>query len=262
MLGLHEKWRSTFLESWPDEVVALGLPMEQIVLSEQDRLAIGGRTEGFRVLFELDEVPDVTNDFRTAVDEKMAVFPSGVHARLGGCSFKKPGHFQKKPIFGCRELAPHILQENPRVAGLLASSLQNNFDVGLFVRPWHDIPQWAEFRLFLRARSFVGACQYFHKAVFPEIEADARPIAATLVNFADRFLAVSHLDDAIVDVFVAPDDEQGWKAVLLDINPLIWRSDPCLFRWENGGDFDRGFRFRGQDGRILSMAPLPFARAS
>lgn len=25
MLGLHAKWRSTFIESWPDEVIALGL---------------------------------------------------------------------------------------------------------------------------------------------------------------------------------------------------------------------------------------------
>ena len=57
MLGLHEKWRSTFMEAWPDEVIALGLPLEQISLSEQDRLAIGGRTAVFREIFEIDELP-------------------------------------------------------------------------------------------------------------------------------------------------------------------------------------------------------------
>ena len=57
MLGLHEKWRSTFMEAWPVEVIALGLPMEQVTLSEQDRLAIGSRTPAFRELFELDEMP-------------------------------------------------------------------------------------------------------------------------------------------------------------------------------------------------------------
>ncbi len=142
MLGLHEKWRSTFMEAWPDAVFALGLPVEQVTLSEQDRLAIGGRTPGFRDLLELDEIPEFTRDFRSAVDKKIAVFPFGGHVKLGGCSFKKPGNYQKEAAFNCRQLAPYILQENPRVAGLLASSLQNNFDVGLFVRPWHDIPQW------------------------------------------------------------------------------------------------------------------------
>ncbi len=114
----------------------------------------------------------------------------------------------------------------------------------------------------MKGRAFIGASQYFHRALFPEIEANARPIAARLVDFADEFLTVSHLDDAIVDVFLEQDADGGWRAVLLDINPLIWRSDACLFRWENGGDFDRGLRFRGRDGRVLSMAPLPFGRAS
>jgi hypothetical protein len=33
LLGLHEKWRETFMEVWPDEVIALGLPMEHINLT-------------------------------------------------------------------------------------------------------------------------------------------------------------------------------------------------------------------------------------
>lgn len=262
MLGLHEKWRSTFMEFWPDEVIALGLPVEQVTLSEQDRLAIGGRTSAFREIFELDEIPPFTTSFHASVNDKLAVFPSGGHARLGGCSFKTHGQFQTAPAFNSRELAPHILQENPRVAGLLASSLQNKFDVGLFIRPWQDIPHWAEFRLFLKKRAFIGASQYFHTMIFPEIEQSAKPIASALIDFAEEFLSVSHLDDAIIDVFVQQDTETGWRAVLIDINPLIWRADACLFRWQNDGDFDHGLRFRGRDGRVLSMAPLPFAKAS
>jgi hypothetical protein len=259
MLGLHPKWRSTFMEHWPEEVCALGPPAEQVTVSEQDRLAIGSRTQAFREMFELDELPQFTSEFKNEVDEKIASFPSGIHARLGGCSFKKPGHFQKAPIFNCRQLAPHILQENPRVAGLLASSLQNNFEVGLFMRPWREISPWTEFRLFMKSRAFVGASQYFHRTDFTEIEANAKPIATALIDFADQFLTVSHLEDAIVDVFVEQTENYNWQAVLLDINPLIWRSDPCLFSWQNGGDFDRGLRFRRRGGRVVSMAPLPFA---
>ncbi|NTE90142.1 hypothetical protein [Agrobacterium rubi] len=262
MLGLHEKWRSTFMEHWPDEVIALGLPVEEVTLSEQDRLAIGGRTSAFREIFELDEIPPFTASFHSAVNDTLAVFPSGGHARLGGCSFKTYGQSQTAPAFNSRDLAPHILKENPRVAGLLASSLQNNFDVGLFIRPWHDIPHWAEFRLFMKNRAFIGASQYFHTMVFPEIEQSAKPIASALIDFAEDFISVSHLDDAIVDVFVEQKLETGWRAVLIDINPLIRRADACLFRWHNGGDFDRGLRFRGRDECVLSMAPLPFARTS
>ncbi|WP_233124547.1 cell division cycle 123 family protein [Agrobacterium vaccinii] len=250
------------MEHWPDEVIALGLPVEHIILSDQDRLAIGARTAAFRDIFEIDEIPPFTDGFYTAIDEKVAIFPSGGHARLGGCSFKKPGFFQKAPISNSRDLAPHLLQDNPRVAGLLASSLQHKFDVGLFIRPWQDIPQWTEFRLFLNNRAFIGASQYFHTMVFPEIEQSARFIASALIDFADEFLSVSHLDDAIVDVFVNQNSESGWRALLIDINPLIRRADACLFHWQNDGDFDRGLRFRGRDGRVLSMAPLPFARAS
>ena len=257
MLGLHEKWRSTLMEFWPDEVIALGLPMEQATLSERDQLAMSARTAGFREMFELDEIPPFTARFYAAVNDTLAVFPSGGHARLGGCSFKKPGLFQTAPAFNGRELTPYILQENPRVTGLLANSLQDNFDVGLFIRPWHDIPQWAEFRLFMKNRAFMGASRYFHQMVFPEIEIRAKPIAAALIDFANRFSFISHLDDGIIDVFVQNDADNSWRAILIDINPLIRRADACLFRWQNGGAFDLGLRFRGPDGRVLSIAPLP-----
>lgn len=262
MLGLHEKWRSTFMEAWPDEVIALGLPQEQVILSEQDRMAIGSRTAAFRDIFELDEIAQISKDLFAAADEKLAVFPEGGHARLGGCSFKKPGFFQKGPAYTGQDLAPYILQENPRVASLLASSLEDRFDVGLFIRPWRDMPRWSEFRLFMRNRGFVGASQYFHTDVYPQIEPNAQHIAAALIKFAGSFLEVSHLDDAIVDVFVENDPVAGWRAILLDINPLISRADPCLFTWHNDGDFDRGLRFRRHDRQVLSMAPLPFAHAS
>lgn len=71
--------------------------------------------------------------------------------------------------------------------------------------------------------------------LFPEIEANAKSIAAALVDFADRFREVAHIDDAIVDIYLKPDDVAGFEAVLLDLNPLIVRSDPCLFQWRNGG---------------------------
>ena len=85
-----------------------------------------------------------------------------------------------------------------------------------------------KFRLFMKGCAFIGASQFSMSPV-PEIEANARPIAARLVDFADEFLTVSHLDDAIVDVFLEQDADGGWRAVLLDINPLIWRSDPASF---------------------------------
>lgn len=114
----------------------------------------------------------------------------------------------------------------------------------------------------MKNREFIGASQYFHTVFFPEIEANARSVAVALVDFADRFRDVAHVDDAIVDVYLKPDDAAGFEAVLLDLNPLILRSDPCLFQWRNGGDFDRGLRFRGGNNRVLAITPLPFAPAA
>ncbi|MGC4392621.1 hypothetical protein [Agrobacterium sp. M50-1] len=262
MLGLHEKWRATFIESWPDEVCELGLPFEQLLISEQDRAAIGSRTAAFRELFDIDELTQLSDEFRIGIDTKTALFKDGAHFRLGGCSFKQPGRYQDGPIFNSAQLMPHVLRDNPRVAGLLASSLQDKFDVCMFIRPWENIPKWSEFRLFMKNREFIGASQYFHTAFFPEIEAKARSIAVALVEFADRFTQVAHIDDAIVDIYLRPDDAAGFEAVLLDLNPLILRSDPCLFQWKNGGDFDRGLRFRGRDNRVLAITPLPFAYAA
>ncbi|WP_421404872.1 hypothetical protein [Agrobacterium fabrum] len=262
MLGLHEKWRATFIESWPDEVCELGLPFEQLLISEQDRAAIGSRTAAFREMFDIDELTHLSAEFRIGIDAKTAVFKEGAHFRLGGCSFKQPGRYQAGPVFNSAQLLPHILRENPRVAGLLASSLKDKFDVGMFIRPWRDIPKWSEFRLFMKNREFIGASQYFHTIFFPEIEARVRSIAVALVDFAERFREAAHIDDAIVDVYLRPDNASGFEAVLLDLNPLIVRSDPCLFQWRNGGDFDRGLRFRGGNNRVLSITPLPFAHAA
>ncbi len=126
MLGLHEKWRATFIESWPDEVCELGLPFEQLLISEQDRAAIGSRTAAFRELFDIDELTQLSDEFRIGIDAKTALFKDGAHFRLGGCSFKQPGRYQDGPIFNSAQLMPHVLRDNPAWRDFLPALFKTN----------------------------------------------------------------------------------------------------------------------------------------
>ncbi len=57
----------------------------------------------------------------------------------------------------------------------------------------------------------------------------------------------THLDDVVFDVFVTMKQKgpvRVWEVKLLEINPLLPMTDPCLFTWIGGGkDFDGSFRF-------------------
>jgi hypothetical protein len=37
---------------------------------------------------------------------------------------------------------------------------------------------------------------------------------------------------------------------LVELNPFDFATDPCLYRWSRGGDFDFAYRYRAADGAI------------
>ena len=48
----------------------------------------------------------------------------------------------------------------------------------------------------------------------------------------------------------------GMKVVeveLIEINPFFEMTDPCLFDWRGGGDFDRTFRYKSLDKKVISV---------
>ncbi|SFA62819.1 protein of unknown function, partial [Paracoccus halophilus] len=109
---------------------------------------------------------------------------------------------------------------------------------------WHDIPLWSEFRIFIRDRRVIGISQYHHQSGFAEIPANERAIKASLSDFCRDLLDALHMETVVADVFVERQDNGSFKTTLIELNPFIQRTDPCLYTWKNGGDFDGGFRYR------------------
>jgi len=240
---IHPKWRATFAEEWPDEVIALADPMVRIDLTPGDILAIGARTEEFRDEYEIDDLLGLSEGLLSGFDEALLQLGPFVHVRLGGCSFKKPGK-PPEPVHSADRLSNYLLRDNKRVAGFLGGAMSGDYPAALFVQKWLTIEHWAEYRMFMKDRVFIGASQYFHTRSFMAIRNRADLVVEALVDFALRFRQVSHLDSAAVDVRLEPLPDGRFKAVLIELNPLIVRTDPCLFSWKNGGDFDGTFRYR------------------
>jgi len=63
------------------------------------------------------------------------------------------------------------------------------------------------------------------------------------------FLEAIHLDDVVFDVFVKSrtvGNETVHETKLVEINPFSETTDPALFDWRGGGDFDGSVRFRAE----------------
>jgi hypothetical protein len=66
-----------------------------------------------------------------------------------------------------------------------------------------------------------------------------------IAAFFDHFRLISHVDDVVFDVFL--DVKYGGldssiDVRLMELNPFIPKTDPCLFDWSVEGDFDGSLR--------------------
>lgn len=255
---MHPKWWATFAEVWPSEIVALADPMAKIDLSSEDIEAIGARTEEFRDRFEIDELHVLSEALRGRFNDALSQLGPFVHVRLGGCSFKKPGA-KPGPVYSFDRLSQYVMQDNKRVAGFLDGAMTGEYPAALFVQQWKTIEPWSEFRMFMKGRKFIGASQYFHTRSFVAIQNRLDMVASALVKFAVQFREICHLDDVVVDIRLEPVADGGFKAVLIELNPLIVRTDSCLFNWKNGGDFDGTLRYRDPVRGVQKVDPANVA---
>ncbi len=242
-IDLAVKWRDTFLEQYPNEILALMLPMLELHLSEQDRMALGSSTPGFAEALLLDTPVAISTGLSQQIEAALDRFRDGVFLRTGATSFKS-SLLPVTPAKTVKRAMDILSLPNRRSAAFLADSLVNGYDLNLFAFPWHDIPPWSEFRIFIRDRRVIGVSQYHHQLSFPEIPANERAIKASLSDFCGDLLDALHMDTVVADAFVARREDGRFRATLIELNPFIQRTDPCLFSWKNGGDFDGGFRYR------------------
>ena len=223
---------ATAMEAWPEDVASLGYAFERVDLTSEDRAACLALAEG--------HVSTLSSALIEDLDLVLMPHSEGAHIRFGLGSFKlgsTPPRF-----YTGRDFASILHRPNPRVASMLRGYVEEDLDAGLFVFPWRDIARWREFRLFIRKGELIGASQYHTGQVFPEVVENAIQISQSVADFAARFSEVSHIATVVADVCV--EGMGPFDARLLELNPFIRRTDPCMYDWSHGGNFDRRLRYK------------------
>ncbi|MBK4218244.1 hypothetical protein JJJ17_20140 [Paracoccus caeni] len=232
-------WQTSVSE-WPQAIRDLCLSISEIDVVPADAalmvlLSAGERGEARarRLAF--------SDEFRSDLDAILNRYHDGAHIRLNLCSFKRGSHAPK--IQDAAGFEVILGRQNYRVYSVLKATLDRHEDIQLFAFPWRYIPPWSEFRMFIRDRRVIGVSQYHHQSGFPEISANEHAIKASLSDFCSDLLNALHMETVVADVFVESQQNGRFSTTLIELNPFIQRTDPCLYTWKNGGDFDGGFRY-------------------
>lgn len=244
-----ERVLPTYIENWPAGLynlsipqVNLKLPMPKAMILIWEHLADG------------KESTPLEMSYLGAVDAKITkaglAFPDGFFVRLGSRS-PKDSWVGYEEGFKCVDgrKALRMFLDSERIWEDLQLADTKGYEPQIWLRQWQEIPQWGEFRCFMRDKKLVGISQYDYLdgQRYDEIAENADSIHWAIDKFfTGLFLPKIHLDSVVFDVWVkrrVRGNEQSWEVRLLEINPFGVFTDPCLFSWKDGGDFDGWLRF-------------------
>lgn len=240
----------TFPEHWPAPLKALAAPTKEIALSLDDTWALGLQSSWFRRATGNSGTARFSDAFLADIEAACEAWPEGVSPRIGLCSWKdcSPSDL---PSFGMRGVLHTICGDSERVGRALAAHVGVKKPAVLHLRQWRDIPRESEFRVFFRDGQVIGVSQYFWRLTFPRLVDDHRSIAAQLVDFLPRVAAALPMPDCAVDLCLDPAEP-----FVIEVNPLVRATDPCLFSWNDPASFDATLRIRDGN-RTLRIAPSP-----
>ncbi|MCL6477840.1 MAG: cell division cycle 123 family protein [Peptococcaceae bacterium] len=168
--------------------------------------------------------------------------------RLGSRSPKDSYEtYKKKYCYHTGEEAVKALCDSERVSDDLYLARANGYTPHIAVREWVPIEPWQEFRCFVRNRKLAGISQYnyLHREVFPEIRENAGRIEWALRKKTE-LIAPLLPDNVVVDYIYRMRQSGNMvvnEAVLLEINPWMPYTDPCLFDWSKDRFEEFEFRF-------------------
>ena len=250
---MSELW-ATAMGAWSDVFADLMLPFDRVAVSRPDLLFIGHGTPGFSYTVA-DPCPDgFSQMLKSDLTLAMAHYPMGAHLRLELCSFRTG--LATPRVVGMNGALWLMRQANPRVSGVIRRGVQDGQAMSLFIFPWLPIPQWAEFRIFIRQGALAGMSQLHADQVFGQIAQHAAAIRAAMDVFVAAALPRIRQPDVVLDVLAEPVPQAGgFRIRLVDMALLGPRTDLGLFAHDNGPDFDGGFRFRRAD--VTVNMPIP-----
>ena len=242
----HDDAVQTYLENWPNELRSLSIPQVDIPMTREEATALDSQIIDWGEAFA--EAPIPAHSLVAKVEAACARMPGPYFVRLGSRSPKDAFYWPKDELKA--ENADEVLQlltaGSERVYEDLKIGLHFNYEPHIFIRQWIDIPEWAEFRCFMKDRKLIAVSQYYYRKVHRQILDEWDGIQWSIEQFFNRqFRHASHLDSVVFDVFVRLKGNatynsaccgnlpwRNWEVKLLEINPYWNLTDPCLFSWD------------------------------
>lgn len=242
-MAYHELIELTLPEHWPESLAKWSLPRRLIRLSTDDLKAMASVYPDLRRLMGINTVHDFSERLLTEIDTSCSVHRgTGVFVKTS-YGMLKENPLAYAPVFSRTDFEANVRFPDKRIGGYLHNRLALGSAAFLQVTPWQYIPPWSEYRLFINGSRLCGASQYHYTKAYPEIVSDHARIHSTLESFAAELVGVLHVDPVIVDVKLTRSPANDYVAQLVELNPFMPSSDPCLYSWKQGGDFDDSFRW-------------------
>jgi hypothetical protein len=240
-----QKVAPTYIENWPAALSLLSIEQTPIALDWGEARAIGRTYPGAATWF--DGASSALDALAGKLQRAIAGYDRGAFVRLGSRSPKDTSLARRAGmrVDNAAGALALLTAGSRRLAADLRLALDHGHVPHLYVRRWHNIPAWAEFRCFMRNRALVGLSQYDTRNLghAPELAARAAPLETGLRAFFLRLRESSHLDTAVFDVFFEDAVEpEPSRPVLLEVNPFYLRTGSCLFDFARD-DFDGSFRY-------------------
>lgn len=237
-----DKIKTTFIENWTKELHKHSVQTISFPLLEKEIRAL----IAFNYMtLEDGEIPSSQDeksikDLKLNIDYCLKAFPGGAFVKLGSRS-PKDAWCASKNGFNCAS-SDKVIQlfcDSERIYNDLYQALRFNYTPHIAIREWINIKPWQEFRAFYKNYKLVGLSQYnyLRNNVFPEVAKKAETIEQVIKEKSEAIAHLLPIDNIIVD-YVFQDD----KVILLECNPFIPFTDPCLFDWKED-TFDK-FEFR------------------
>jgi hypothetical protein len=250
-MNYFEMVKPTYIENWPNGLLNHSISTAYFSINKEQMKALVSYNS---IELESGNKPnssdlEIISSINYNIECLIEQFPRGAFIRLGSRSPKDSwlGH---KEGFCCYdgEKAIKLLIDSERIYDDLQLALSNNYDSYIVVREWIPIEPWQEFRCFYKNRRLMGISQYnyLHQEVFPELIKNKDSIQWAIEIKSDIIKDLLPANDVIVDYVykfkVHDENIQMNEVVLLECNPFMTYTDPCLFNWSKD-KFDN-FEFR------------------
>jgi hypothetical protein len=239
--------RPTYIEQWPRELLALSFASAFLPLAPHEVDALIGYCDVVSSGAEnvLDE--PTLRLIESRIAGAAVAYPFGAFVRLGSRSPKDAytGHLEG---FRCQgpeagERAVRMFAESERIHDDLWLARERGYQPVVVVREFATIPSHEEWRVFVRGKRIVGVSQYDHLHPYPTDAADLGSVRAAIDHYwGTQLRAALPMRDVVADLWVHRRPVGGshrrgcsqvvqWSTKLIEINPFLNFTDPCLFDW-------------------------------